>query len=153
MGAGCAVRGVRKALLLLIVAVAACGRAEWREADERLNASVQDARGAGFEPLAGPYNTFGAFREAGTTSWRVHLEAHADYVIAAACTTGCDSLGFELAEPHGTTVATDSAAGPLARADYSATEEGDFTVTFTYGACAVERCRWVAQVYSRRSPH
>lgn len=140
---------MRRALLALLL-VAGCGRAEWREADARLTAAAEAARADGFVPLAGPHNTFGDFASRGEVAWRVHLEAHQPYFIAAACSPGCDTLDFTVAEPHGAELARDTSAGATPRLVLQAPEEGDYRVTFQYGRCAVERCRWVAQVYERR---
>lgn len=141
---------MRRAAALLLLAAVACGRAQWREADEHLNAAAQDARSAGFEPMAGAHNTFGDFSSHGEVPWRVHLEAHQSYFIAAACTSGCDTLDFTVAEPHGAQLAADTSSGPVARLTLDAPEEGDYRFTFRYGHCAVAKCRWVAQVYARR---
>jgi hypothetical protein len=126
-----------------------CGSAQWREADARLNAAAQSARASGYAPLPGPHNTFGDFASAGTITWRTHLEAQRSYFIAAACSSGCDTLDFSLAEPQGRQLAADTTAGPTPRLMFTTPEEGDYHVTFRFGHCAVERCRWVAQVYAR----
>ena len=133
--------------LLLFLAVS-CGRAQWRDADTKLNAAAETARAAGFQPLSGPHNTFGMFTAAGDSEWRVHLEAHQQYFLAAACTTGCDSIAFTVREPHGDLVGTDTSGGPIARLQLTTTEEGDYRVWFTHGGCTRQDCRWVAQVYS-----
>ena len=136
--------------LLLCIVLAGCGGAAWRDAYTRLAQSDSAARAAGYRPLSGPHNTFGIFDRAGSERWRVHLEAHQPYFIAAACTSGCDSLEFEVAEPHGASLAKDTTAGPTPRLELTAPEEGDYAVTFSWGRCATAaRCRWVAQVYAR----
>jgi hypothetical protein len=143
-------RSQRTALLLALAAVAGCGSAAWRDAYTRLARADSTARAAGYRPLSGPRNTFGIFGRAGSERWRVHLEAHQPYFIAAACTTGCDSLDFDVTEPHGTVLAHDTTAGPTPRLELVAPEEGDYAVTFRWGSChAGARCRWVAQVYAR----
>ena len=130
----------------------ACGREQWREADTKLNEAAQAARDSGFVPLAGPHNTFGTFRDSGSAAWRVHLEAHTPYFIAAACTAGCTDLHFAIREPHGETVATDSAAASAApRLLFTAAEEGDYQVAIQYGRCTADACRYVAQIYSKRT--
>jgi len=140
-------------MVALALAALGCGRAEWRAADAALNAAAEEARSQGYQPLAGPYNTFGDFAARGEVGWRVHLEAHQRYFIAAACTPGCDTLDFAVHEPHGSEVARDTSAGASPRLELEAPEEGDFHITFSYGACgdAAQRCRWIAQIYQRRS--
>jgi hypothetical protein len=141
----------RSALMLCsALGLAGCGGTAWRDAYTRLAQSDSAARAAGFRPLSGPHNTFGLFNRAGSERWRVHLEAHQSYFLAAACTSGCDSLDFEIAEPHGALIARDTTAGPTPRLELAAPEEGDYQVTFTWGAChSPARCRWVAQVYAK----
>ena len=139
----------RAAVMALALAAAACGREQWREADAHLNTAAQDARAAGFQPMSGPHNTFGDFTSDGHVPWRVHLEAHQAYFIAAACTTGCDTLDFAITEPHGELLATDTSSGAVARLLLQAPEEGDYRITFRYGHCSVATCRWVAQVYEK----
>lgn len=128
----------------------ACGREQWREADSKMNQAAEAARTLGFVPMSGPHNSFGAFATADSVSWRVHLEAHQPYFIAAACTAGCDSLEFAVREPHGAEVARDTTAGPTPRLLFLATEEGDYTVAIHHGRCTEPKCRYVAQIYSRR---
>ena len=140
----------RATLVLGAALLAACGRAGWRDADTRLNEAAAAARAAGFMPLAGPHNTFGAFTAPDSATWRVHLEAHQPYVIVAACTPGCDSLGFALLEPHGSEVGRDTTAGPAGRLAITPGEEGDYRLVLSLGACAASPCRWVAQVYGKR---
>lgn len=136
--------------LMLSAVLAGCGGAAWRDAYTRLARSDSAARAAGYRPLSGPHNTFGLFNRAGGERWRVHLEAHQPYFIAAACTSGCDSLEFEVAEPHGALLARDTTAGPTPRLEITAPEAGDYAVTFSWGRCRSDaRCRWVAQVYAK----
>jgi hypothetical protein len=132
--------------------LAGCGRAEWREADARLNEAAQAARADGFSPMSGPHNTFGTFKDSGTVKWRVHLEAHESYFIAAGCTTACESLHFDIREPHGEMVATDTATGPSPRVAFTPPEEGDFQILIHHGRCTGDECRFVAQVYSKAIP-
>ena len=132
---------------VLLVLSAGCGRAEWREADARLNETAEAARAGGYAPMSGPHNTFGAFRDSGTVTWRVHLEAHQPYFIAAACTGGCADFHFSVREPHGEIVATDTASGVSPRLQFTPPEEGDFQVLVHHGRCNAEQCRFVAQVY------
>ena len=135
---------------MLAALISGCGRAAWRDAYTRLADADRAARSAGFRPLAGPNSRFGMFSGPGSQRWRVHLEAHHAYFIAAACTIGCDSLDFDVAEPHGTQISQDTTAGPTPRLELLAPEEGDFVVTFRWGGCkSAERCRWVAQVYAK----
>jgi len=143
-------RGHRLAFVLQVSAAVGCGGAAWRDAYSRLAQSDSAARAAGYRPMSGPHNTFGIFNRAGSEHWRVHLEAHQPYFIAAACTSGCDSLGFDIAEPHGALLARDTTAGPTPRYEITAPEEGDYTVTVSWGRCRSDaRCRWVAQVYTK----
>lgn len=137
---------------VLCVLVGACGRAQWREADAKLYDAALAARGAGFSPLSGRHNTFGTFTAGGMTRWRVHLEAHQPYFIAAACTAGCDSLDFAVSEPHGHAVGADTTSGPTPRLELIAPEEGDYAITFRYTRCTAPQCRWAAQLYTKRSP-
>ena len=141
----------RVTMVLLALAAAACGREQWREADAHLNTASQDARDSGFAPMSGPHNTFGDFTSHGEVPWRVHLEAHQPYFIAAVCTSGCDTLDFTVTEPHGSPLAADTGSGGVARLLLQAPEEGDYRVTFRYGKCAVAKCRWVAQVYAKET--
>src|SRR5258708_24076883 len=114
----------RIAALLFCSSLSACGGAAWRDAYSRLAQTDSAARAAGYKPLSGPHNTFGVFNHAGSERWRVHLEAHQPYFIAAACTSGCDSLAFEVKEPHGAQIARDTAAGAAARLAPPAPAEG-----------------------------
>jgi hypothetical protein len=135
---------------LFVLLVAACGHAEWREADARLDEAAQAAKADGFTPMSGPHNTFGTFTDSGTVAWRIHLEAHQPYFIAAACTAGCESVRFSVKEPHGETVASDTATGPTPRLVFTAPEEGDYQVMIKHGRCTGEQCRFVAQVYQKK---
>jgi hypothetical protein len=144
------VAALRPAAAALALTLAACGRAEWREADARLNEAASAARAAGFVPMAGPHNSFGAFTAADSTVWRTHLEAHQPYVLVAACTAGCGALDFSLREPHGGLVGADTTAAPTPRLAFTAPEEGDYRVTLRWGAGAAPSCRWVVQVYAQR---
>ena len=126
-----------------------CSRAGWREADAKMNQAAQAARAAGFEPMAGPHNTFGAFTSPGRTNWRVHLEAHSVYFLAAAC-TGCDVLDFTINEPHGATIGEDTTQAPTPRLTFEAPEEGDYHVLFDYERCTAAPCHWVAQLYEKK---
>ena len=138
---------IRTVGVLALFAAASCGRAAWREADQRLNDAAQAARAAGFKPLAGPNNTFGIFTAGGESEWRVHLEAHEPYFIGAACTSGCDSIAFVVREPHGTVIGADTSSGPIGRLALTAPEEGEFRILVAHGGCAAPQCRWIAQVY------
>ncbi len=131
------------------VLLMSCGREQWREADARLNTAAQAAREQGYAPLSGPHNTFGDFASAGSVTWRTHLDAGRRYFIAAACTTGCDTLDFTLDEPAGRRIAADTTQGPTPRPMFVSPEEGDYHVNFRFGRCLAEHCRWVAQVYQR----
>jgi hypothetical protein len=143
---------MRPTIVLLCTFLVSCGREQWREADMKLNESAQAARDSGFAPMAGPHNTFGTFQDSGSATWRVHLEAHQPYFIAAGCTEGCSDLHFAIREPHGETVATDSAAARSApRLVFTAAEEGDYQIAIQHGRCAVSECRYVAQIYSKRA--
>lgn len=142
---------MRRVALALLSFAAACGRAEWREADTRLASAAQAAREQGFVPLSGPHNTFGDFASHGEVAWRVSLDSGRSYFLAAACTTGCDTLDFSIADPRGGELARDSSAGNAPRLVFTPPVEGDYRVTFRYGACTAERCRWIAQLYDRRS--
>lgn len=143
-------RFVRPCVLCVLCVLVSCGREQWKEADEKLNSAAAAARGLGFEPMSGPHNAFGSFTAPGSEPWRVHLEAHQPYYIGAACTAGCDSLGFVIKEPHGAQVAADTTAGPTPRLEFTTTEEGDYSIEIQYGACSQPKCRWIAQIYTRR---
>jgi hypothetical protein len=138
------------ACVALAALISGCGKAAWHDASTRLADADRAARAAGYRPLAGPNSTFGTFISAGSERWRVHLEAHHAYFIAAACTMGCNALDFDVAEPHGAQIAQDTTAGPTPRLELLAPEEGDFVVTVRWGDCgSAEPCRWVAQVYAK----
>jgi hypothetical protein len=135
--------------LCVCALLVSCGRTQWREADARLFAATQAARTQGYVPLSGPHNTFGDFASAGSVAWRTHLDEHTTYFVAAACTEGCDTLDFVIAEPQGHELSADTSAGPAPRLMFTTPEEGDYRVTFRFGHCRTERCRWVAQVYAK----
>lgn len=136
--------GVLASALLL-----GCGRAEWHEADARLNMAATAAREDGFIPMNGPHNTFGTFHDSGSTTWRVHLEPRQPYFVAAACAPSCGSLDFRIVDSNHDEAFVDSSAGPAPRLVFTPVE-GNLRFTFTYGPCQSSRCRWVAQVYQRR---
>lgn len=141
--------GVLASALLLV----GCGRAEWHQADERLNFAAQAAREDGFAPMRGPHNTFGTFTDSGSTTWRVHLEPRQEYFLAAACAASCDSLNFRLTDSNNDEAFADTSVGPAPRLVFTPVE-GNLRVTFTHGSCHSGRCRWIGQVYARRSaPH
>ena len=142
---------MRRVVPLLLLLTAGCGHAEWREADTRLASAAQAARDLGFVPMSGPNNTFGDFASHGEVAWRVSLDPGRSYFLAAACTTGCATLDFSIADPRGGELARDSSAGTAPRLVFTPPVEGDYRVTFRYGACSAERCRWIAQLYDRRS--
>ena len=138
---------------MMLLLTAACGRAEWREADTRLGAAAQAARDQGFVPLSGPNNTFGDFASHGEVVWRVNLDAGRTYFLAASCTTGCDTLDFDITDQRGSEMARDTSSGSSPRLVFTPPADGDYRVTFHYGSCAAERCRWIAQVYEQRPPN
>ena len=139
---------VRLCVCALVPAVLACGRAQWREADANLNAAAAAARADGFEPMNGQHNTFGAFTDSGSTTWRVHLTPRQPYFIAAACTAGCDALDFTIANSNATESFADTSAGPTPRLVFTP-GEGNLRVTISHGPCHGGRCRWIAQIYTR----
>src|SRR3990172_11260425 len=101
----------RTGLFVLLFAATGCSGGKWREVDARLLSASQEARRAGFLPLSGPYNTFGSYRDVLEHTWRVGLDARTPYVLAAACTDGCDSLAIRIAGPGGAPVAGPGGAG------------------------------------------
>ena len=141
---------VRLCVCASVPAVPACGRAEWHQADERLNFAAQAAREDGFVPMRGPHNTFATFSDSGTTTWRVQLEPHQAYFITAACAPACGSLDFTIAESDSGATVADTSAGPAPRLVYTP-ERGSLVLRFRHGPCASGRCRWIAQVYERRT--
>ena len=138
---------------LVAILLASCGRAEWHQADERLNFAAQAAREGGFVPMPGPHNAFGTFSDSGSTTWRLHVEPGQPYFLAAACAPSCDRLDFAIADSTGAAALADTSAGPAPRLEFTPAN-GDLSVTVTHGPCHSGRCRWIAQVYQRRSaPH
>jgi hypothetical protein len=134
-----------------VPALLGCGRADWHLADERLNLAVGAAREDGFVPMRGPHNTFGTFSDAGSQTWRVHLDPHQPYFLAAACAPSCDSLNFQITDSNHDEVFADTSAGPTPRLMFTPIE-GNLRVTFTHGPClGGGRCRWIAQLYERRT--
>jgi len=138
--------------VLASVLLVSCGRAEWHQADARLNLAAMAAREDGFIPMPGPHNTFGTFSSAGSSTWRVHLEPRQEYFLAAACAASCDSLDFQIVDSNHAEVFNDTTAGPAPRLMFMPIE-GNLRITFTHGPCHSGRCRWIAQVYERRSPN
>ena len=119
--------------LCVCASFVACGRAQWREADTRLNAR----RGAGpfgrLRTTRGPPQHLRRLRLGG----HGHL-AHAPRGAAVllhrrGCSSGCDTLDFSLAEPQGRQLAADTTAGPTPRLTFTTPEEGDYHVTFHFG--------------------
>src|SRR3990172_12781767 len=110
----------RTGLFVLLFAATGCSGGKWREVDARLLSASQEARRAGFLPLSGPYNTFGSYRDVLEHTWRVGLEARTPYVLAAACTDGCDSLAIRIAAPGGSPVTGAGPAGGPPRAALTA---------------------------------
>jgi hypothetical protein len=138
----------RTGLFVLLVAATGCSGGKWREVDARLLSASQEARRAGFLPLSGPYNTFGSYRDVLDHTWRVSLDARTPYVVATACTDGCDSLAIRIAAPGGSPVTGARAAGAWPVVAFTAADSGAYAVSFR-GRCAAPRCWWVAQVYAR----
>jgi hypothetical protein len=127
-----------------------CGRADWHQADERLNFAADAAREDGFVPMRGPHNSFGTFSDAGSTTWRVHVDPRQPYFLAAACAPACDSLNFSIVDANHHEAFADTSAGPAPRLAFTPIE-GNLRVTITHGPCHTGRCRWIAQVYERRT--
>jgi hypothetical protein len=130
-----------------VTAVLACGRADWHQADERLNFAAEAAREDGFMPMRGPHNSFGTFSNSGSTTWRVHVEPNQPYFLAAACAPSCSNLDFTVVEANDSAFA-DTSAGPAPRLVFTPSE-GNLRVTISHGPCQSGRCRWIAQVYTR----
>ena len=138
----------RALLLVLLVGAAGCAGGKWREVDDRLQVASQQARHAGFEPLSGPYNTFGSFRDALRQTWHVRLDARTQYAVAAACTEGCESLGVRVTGPDSAAGSGAGEAGSRPAITFTSADSGSYAVDI--GArCAAPRCWWVAQVYAR----
>ena len=139
--------------LCVCASLASCGRAQWREADANLNAAAAAARADGFEPMNGQHNTFGAFTDSGSTTWRVHLTPRQPYFVAAACTAGCDALDFTIVDSDATEAFADTSAGAAPRLLFTPAQ-GNLRITFRHDRCIGGRCRWIAQVYARpTAPH
>jgi len=141
-------RGTVLGAATVLALLASCGRAEWHEADARLNLAATAAREEGYAPMRGPHNTFGTFSDAGSATWRVHLEPHQSYFLAAACAASCDSLNFSIVDSNHDEAFADTSAGPAPRLVFTPVE-GNLRVTFSHGPCHSGRCRWIAQVYQR----
>ncbi len=135
-------------LLVCLGSLPACSSGQWREADTRLEAVTAQVRRAGFQPLSGPYNTFGAFQDSLTSAWSVELDSATAYVVGAACTAGCDSVALGVLEPA---ARVDSAGTGHPVLAFTTRRGGTYTIMLR-GHCAGgvgARCRWVAQVYER----
>ena len=137
-------------MALLAGVTAACGTGQWREADARMNETAQAARAAGFRPMAGAHNTFGVFTAAGSTTWRVRLDAARQSFIAAGCTAGCTSLDMSVADSSGAPVASATSPAAAPALLLGARPSGLYLVTFRHGSCRMRECRWVAQVWEKR---
>lgn len=134
--------------LAAVVAATGCGRQQWRDVDRRLNAAAAGLRADGFEPLAGPYNSFGTFAEPGSHEWTIALEAGRRYALVAACAAPCRDLDFTLAAPDGA-VLDDTTSGSTALLVFEPASGGRHAVRFRYGDCGTGRCYWAAQIYRR----
>lgn len=137
----------RAALAALALALAACHSGKWREADLRLQQASAAARRGGFEPLSGPYNTFGVFNDSAAKVWSVRLDSATTYAVAAACTAGCGPLALALRGPGASRLGADSSAADTAMLMVRSAASGTYTVDVS--ARCRGRCWWVAQVYAR----
>ncbi len=133
-----------------LAVLTACGVSGWRDASERLEASVAAARALGYAPPAGPFNDFGVFSAPGSTRATFALAGGGDYFVAAACSGACESLDFDVLGPDGAVVATDTGPGATPRLVLRPPADGGYTLVVRHGRCPEPRCRWVAQVYQRR---
>lgn len=140
---------MKRLSLTMIVLAAACGGAQWREADDRLNRAVAGARAEGFAPLAGPYNNYGTFELAFTQSWTITLDSGVSYLVGAACSDGCEGLDAAIRGHGGEIVARDTTDTPVPLVRLTPPASGTYTVDLVGKCAAGTRCRWVVQVYGR----
>lgn len=141
---------IRRAASGTLLALAACGSGQWREADARLQRASEPARVAGLAPMPGRNNEFGAFTDTGTVRWTLTLEAGHAYFIAAVCTEGCGGLDLEVSLPDGTLLGRDSSGGTEAALSFQSPSTGDHPVRLMHAGCRGGTCRWASQLYSRR---
>ena len=137
------------AMAMAVASGLGCGRAEWRDAAERLYAATAPARTEGYRMLSGRNNDFGMFHDSGLARFRVWFDTGAAYLVAAACTSGCSRLALEVDAPNGAPVASETADGATPQIRLSVPEAGPHVIVVRYDACATRRCRWVAQVFRR----
>jgi len=133
---------------VLALALAACGRAQWREVDARLQEAAAPARAAGYAPLAGRNNEFGAFADSAATHWTLALDSGRSYYLAAACSGPCRAVDLAIDLEGGTGLVRDSSARTDARLSFIAPRTGSYPVTLRIAACAGGTCRWAAQLYA-----
>lgn len=132
--------------VLLLAALAACASGKWREADARLESETAAARSAGYQPMSGPYNTFGAFTDSLATAWAVQLDSNTTYVIGVACTAACSGMSAAVAVPG---APPDSARTGASVLTVTTRAAGAYAVSVTARCAAGARCWWVGQVYQR----
>jgi len=138
------------AAVFAALALASCGRGQWREVDARLQQASAPARAAGFAPLPGRNNEFGAFTDSATARWSLDLVEDRPYYLAAACTEGCRGMDFEITLLDGTTLARDSSDRTDARLSFVAVRSGAHPVRLRVAGCSEGTCRWAAQLYAGR---
>ena len=135
--------------LAALVALAGCGRVQWREVDVRLRQVSERARQGGFAALAGRNNEFGTFRDSGTVRWTVELDPLRPYFLAAVCTEHCRGLDLTVSLPDTTLIAQDSSGALDARVMFISPIGGTYPVRLRLAGCASGTCRWAAQLYTR----
>ena len=139
------------AAVLAALALASCGRGQWREVDARLQQASAPARAAGFAPLPGRNNEFGAFTDSATARWSLDLVEDRPYYLAAACTEGCRGMDLEITLlDGGRTLARDSGGRTDARLSFVAVRSGAHPVRLRVAGCSEGTCRWAAQLYAGR---
>jgi len=139
---------MRRSAVLLACILASCGRREWREVDARLQGAAAPARAAGYAPLAGHNNEFGAFSDSMTARWTLTLDSARSYYLAAACSGPCRDVDLTIDLAAGTGLVRDSSARTDARLSFIAQRSGARPVTLHIGGCADGTCRWAAQLYT-----
>ncbi len=132
--------------LALLGFLTACSSRQWREADTRLETATAGIRRAGFQPMSGPYNNFGSFRDSLTGVWPVELDSATSYVVGAACTAGCDSVAVGLLGAAAQAGGAGTGHPVLA---FTTRRGGTYTVMLRGRCAAGASCRWVAQVYQQ----
>ncbi len=130
---------------LLLLFQLSCTGKRWKEADQRLESVTSDVRRAGFQPMSGPYNTFGSFTGKLSSDWTVRLDSNTAVAVGAACTASCSGVMVMVLAPG----ARDTLGTAPGAVTFTTRGAGSYIVVLN-GRCApAEQCSWVAQVYER----